>query len=889
MTPGAASERWRRVEELLSAALERDPAEREGFLNTACSGDPSLRDEVASLLAAHDRHGPVDRLAADVAPLGARLHTSAVSLAGRAVGHYRVLEQVGGGGMGVVYKALDTRLGRTVALKFLQARFGPDDSAAERFRLEARTVAALEHPNICTVHEIGETDDGQLYLAMPLYDGETLQQRIARGPLPIAEAVTIAAQIARGLAKAHARGIIHRDIKPSNVFLTSDGVVKLLDFGIAKLADVTLTGSAGSPLGTVAYMSPEQARGERLDHRTDIWSLGVMLYEMLAGWRPFPGGAAALVLNGILESEPAPVTSHRPDVPPGLERVVTTALAKTPDARYQSVQVLESHLQALGFGVMTSGEAKPVDVMTGGSRSQSSRRSWRTVGLAVGVLALVAIPMAMWLDSPREPEPVSMSATATAPATIAVLPFADRSPNGDQDYFSDGISEELIATLARIDGLRVASRTSAFAFKGREVDVRTVGAQLGVSTVLEGSVRRAGDRLRITAQLVNVSDGFPLWSETYDRAAGDAFTIQEEIARSIAQTLRVRLVGVAVDSSAGGTPDAEAYDLYLKGRHALYLRGRYAWYTRTEEGLRSAATFFEQAVAQAPNYARAHSGLADAYAVLGFYDYLPPTEAFPKAEAAAKRAIELDNGLAAPHATLGYVELYHNWNFQRAEEEFRRAIALESNYSTAHQWYANLLTAAGRMAEAETAMRRAQEIDPLSLIASAALGWVFYHAGDQPTALAQLQQTLGMNADYAVAHLWRGWALQEMDSTQAAVAAHRRAVAVTDSGALYVASLARSLALAGVRSEAEALLARLEVREDSGRYVPPYELAKVHAALGRRERALALLERAHAERSHSMVFLRVDPQLADLRAEARFKRLVEQVFRTENRERRSGN
>jgi tetratricopeptide (TPR) repeat protein len=377
---------------------------------------------------------------------------------------------------------------------------------------------------------------------------------------------------------------------------------------------------------------------------------------------------------------------------------------------------------------------------------------------------------------------------------------------------------------------------------------------------------------------VNVADGFPLWSETYDRAAGDAFAIQEEIARSIAQTLRVRLVGATTASSGHSGPDAEAYDLYLKGRHALYLRGRYAWYTRTEEGLRTAATFFEQAVQQAPTYARAHSGLADAYAVLGFYDYLAPAEAFPVAEAAAKRAIELDGDLAAPHATLGYVELYYNWNFQRAEEEFRRAIALESNYSTAHQWYANLLTAAGRASEAETEMRRAQEIDPLSLIASAALGWVLYYAGNQEAALAQLRQTLEMNADYAVAHLWRGWAFQELDSIRAAVDAHRRAVAVTDSGAIYITSLARSLALAGERTEAEALLRRLELRADSGRYVRSYEVAKVHEALGRRERALELLERAHADRAHSMVFLRVDPQLARLRGEPRFQRLVQIVF-----------
>ncbi|HMN10116.1 MAG TPA: protein kinase [Gemmatimonadaceae bacterium] len=870
MTPTPAPERWRRIEDVLAQALQRSPDTRDAFLNAECASDTELRREVDSLLAAHERQGAVDRLAADIEPLAAQLRPSDDTLSGRTIGHYVLGERVGGGGMGVVYKAHDTRLGRIVALKFLQAHFASEDKAAERFRLEARAIAALEHPNICTVHEIGETDDGRLYLTMPLYEGETLQQRIARGPLPIGEAVSIAVQVARGLAKAHARGIVHRDVKPSNVFITSDGVAKLLDFGIAKLVDVTLTGTAVGPLGTVAYMSPEQAMGVGVDHRTDLWALGVVLYEMLTGERPPSGMAIAMRDPGQRTATPRP-SAQRPEVSAALDRIVQRSLAWSADERYQGAQELERELLALGYSTDVPGGGAPV--ASGSARPAAGRvPAWRSRRAAIAGVATGVLALAGWFGTARLRDEGRGAAAGVAPAatTIAVLPFADRSPSGDQEYFSDGITDELIATLARVDGLRVASRTSAFAYKGRNADIRTVGAQLGVDKVLEGSVRRAGNRLRITAQLVNVADGYQLWNESYDREAGEGFAIQEEIARAIAQTLQVRLIGAVARGGEGSAPDAEAYDLYLKGRHE--------WYRRTEDGLRNAVKYFEQAVARAPGYARAHTGLADAYAVLGFYDYLPPAEAFPKAEEAANRAVALDPTLAAPHATLGYVALYHHWDFVRGEESFRRAIALDPNYSTAHQWYANLLTAAGRFSEAEGEMRRAQQDDPLSLIATVALGWVQYHAGSNTAALDQLRRAMEQDPNYALTHLWESMTLEAMDSLGAAVEASRRAVATSDSGAIHVAQLARVLALSASRGEAERLLQRLLVRGSGGGYVPSYEVAKIYEALGQPEQAFAWLERARAQRSHSLVFLRVDPQLSRLRKDERFERLAARVF-----------
>ena len=496
------------------------------------------------------------------------------------------------------------------------------------------------------------------------------------------------------------------------------------------------------------------------------------------------------------------------------------------------------------------------------------RRHARRWGVAIGLIAIAGAMFARGrAHEPATPDPTS----------VAVLPFIDLSPGRDHEFFSDGMTEELINTLGRVEGVRVASRTSSFAFKGATVDVRDVGARLGVATVLDGSVRTADGTLRITARLSSARDGYQLWSRTYERTLEDVFAIQEEISRSIVETLKGSLVERA-DSAATarrGT-DLEAYNFYLRGRHALYMKGRYSWYRRTEEGLRSAAGYFAQAIEKDSTYALAHAGLADAHAVLGFYDYLPPHDAFPLAERAAQRAMALDSTLVQPYATLGYVALYHTWDWSRAEEWFTRAIDVGPRYSTAHQWYANFLTVRARFDEAERAMRRAQEIDPLSLIASAAHGWVLYHAGEFERAAEQCRLTLELDPDYAVALLWRGWALQELGRVPEALALLDRAVELTHRSSLFVASLARAHAIAGDTAAARGLLRELEARAARD-YVPTYEVAKIHLALGARDRALELLEHAYEERSHSMVFIGVDPQLRPLYDEPRFEGLVRRV------------
>ncbi|MDP6606300.1 MAG: protein kinase [Dehalococcoidia bacterium] len=716
--------------------------------------------------------------------------------AGAKVGPYQIEAKLGGGGMGVVYRAMDTRLDRPVALKFLPPDLTRDDAAKARFVQEAKAASALDHQNICTIHEIGETDDGQLYLVMACYDGATLKERIDDGALTAADALDIAIQAVEGLVEAHRAGMVHRDIKPANLMVTSSGLVKILDFGLAKLVGSEGITQTGMAMGTVAYMSPEQLQGHEVDQRTDIWSLGVVAYEMVTGERPFKGEQLQAVSLGVLQQEPTAVTSVRAGVPAEVERVVARALSKRREDRYQTSADLLSELR---------GVKRALD-----SGSAAAR-------------------------------------TADATPSIAVLPFASMSADPENEFFADGITEDIINALTQLDGLRVAARTSAFSFKGKSPDISEVAAKLKVKTVLEGSVRRAGNRLRVTAQLINAADGYQIWSERYDRDLEDVFAIQDEIATKIAERLKVTLTGPAdAPLVKPQTDNLEAYQLYVKGRASLYRRGR---------GIARALDCFKQSVTLDPNYALAWAGLADAQTTLGFYGMEPPADVFPKAKEAAVRAVALDPDLAEGHNAMACIALVFDRDWSTSEREFQRALELNPSYVQARCWYAffYLQIVAGRTGEGVAEARRALESDPLSAYATSLYALSLGMAGDYPAAVEQGQLAVERDPESYVA--W--WTLQMCflwDSRFAeSVPSGETALAISGRHSYALVTLLFTYAEWGKPAEARALYDELQAR--AGReHLPPSALASAAASVGDLDDVLPLVERAYADRDTYLLF-----------------------------------
>jgi serine/threonine protein kinase/tetratricopeptide (TPR) repeat protein len=749
---------------------------------------------------------------------------------GSRLGPYEIVSPLGQGGMGEVYRAKDRRLGREVAIKVMPERLSADADLVRRFELEARAVAALSHPNVLTLFDLGREGD-RLYVVLELLEGETLRTRLAHSAASWAKAVEIAVAVAEGLSAAHSRGIIHRDLKPENIFLTSDGRVKILDFGLARweppipaAEDATSAPTAGAvgtepgwTMGTIGYMSPEQIRGDKAEVPSDLFSLGCVLYEVATGRRAFAGRTSAEVMAAVLR-DPAPeLSSTDPEAPAELSRIVAHCLEKEPALRFQSARDLAFALRAVA-----SAAAAP--------KASSGRRR--------------------------------------AIESIAVLPLFNAGGDAETEYLSDGITETIISRLSRLAGLRVMSRSSVFRHKGADVDPIAAGRELGVGAVVTGRVQHRGDDLVVRAELVDLSDGSQLWGEHYKRKMADVFAIENEIATQISENLRLKLSGEEKQSlTRGATRSAEAY--------RLYLQGLFHWNKRTGEGIRKGIELFRRAIDVDPTYAGAYLGMAHCYGVLGFHAIEPPGETFPRAMAAAKRALEIDPSFAEARAPLAYGLFYREWKWEEAQREMLRCLEGAPGDATAPNYYASFLTAIGRFDEALESWHRAHELDPVAPVIRGGTGWTYLYARRYEEAIREAERALEMDPAFPIALGVIGLASSRLSRHERAIDALQKAIGASSS-TRYRADLAFAYARAGRGDEARANLAELDELSKS-RYVSPYYLASARAALGETDLAFTLLEQAFAERSHGMTFLTTDPSLDDLRPDPRLAGLIQRV------------
>lgn len=900
MTP----ERYKQISDIYKVAVELEPRERGAFLAQACDGDEELRGEILSLIQAdHDSENFISSPALEVAAeLLAQDNTQ--KIVGKQIRHFKILSLLGVGGMGEVYLAQDMKLGRKVALKLLPAMFTQKRDLVKRFRREARAASALNHPNIITIHEIGELNDIQ-FIATEYIEGETLRTRLIRKPLSLAEVIDIAVQIASALVAAHQEGIIHRDIKPENIMLRPDGYVKVLDFGLAKLTEANTlsdntrrtsglnTTESGLVLGTVAYMSPEQVRGLPVDSRTDIFSLGVVLYEMTIGHSPFRSSTPSDVIAAVLKIDPPLTTDYPSEYPTELASIIRKALSKDRDERYQTAKELFDDLKSLRHTLELTGNleislqpipnVKPVALQTthveinatdetlyantqiSGQYALSVIKRHKKAALVVSALFLIILIASAYFF-------YFVQSNVHKTTSIAVLPFKNVSGDTKLEYLSDGISESLIYNLSQLPQLKVIARSSVFKYKGKDADLQSVAKALGVEVVLTGKVEQRGDSLIVNVELVDAKNMMQIWGEQYNGKISELMSLQAEISREISIKLRPKLSSDAQQRlTKNYTKENDSYRLYLKGR--------YFWNKRTNEGYKQAMDYFQQAIDKDPNYAPAYVGLADSQAFLRV-EGETPRESYLKAKAIVRRAMEIDDTLGEAHTTMAMLTHNSDWDWVSAETEYKRAIELNSNYATAYHWYGELLMQMGRVNESLIHYERALELDPLSLAINADLGIAYYYARQYDRAIEQLQKTIKMDPNFFRTYFYLARIYEYQGQYKKALANNQKGLSLFGENPELIEKIMQELNNAFENSgERGYWLKRLELTNIHPQLRREWgcDTAGIYVRLGDKNKTFALMEKDYDERLFDLLFLKVSPEFDVLRTDPRFQNLQKRI------------